>query len=216
MSMQAALNAQKRDGSGKGVARKLRASGHVPAVLYGGGGDALPLILNTREAERVFRSVSVENTIIELSVEGGETVQTLVREIQTHPFRNEVIHVDFLRLQKGVSVEMNIPLRFQGTPRGVKNSGGVLDHVLHDIHIRCIPSAIPDEAVLDVSALEIGDTLHVSDISLPDGVEILTDAALTVCAVHPPRIVKTDEGEDAGETPPVRLGGAEGDESGED
>ncbi len=215
MSMQAALNAQKRDGSGKGVARKLRASGHVPAVLYGGTGDSVPLILNTREAERLFRSVSVENTIIELSVEGGETVQTLVREIQTHPYRNEVVHVDFLRLQKGVSVEMNIPLRFEGTPRGVKNDGGVLDHVLHDIHIRCIPSVIPDEAVLDVSALEIGDTLHVSDIALPEGVEILTDGTLTVCAVHAPRIVKTDEDEGDEETPVVRLGGAAADEESE-
>lgn len=215
MSMQAALNAQKRDGSGKGVARKLRASGQVPAVLYGGSGDSIPLILNTREAERLFRSVSVENTIIELSVEGGETVQTLVREIQTHPYRNEVVHVDFLRLQKGVSVEMNIPLRFEGTPRGVKNDGGVLDHVLHDIHIRCIPSMIPDEAVLDVSGLEIGGTLHVSDLTLPEGVEILTDGALTVCAVHAPRIVTTDEDTGDDETPVVRLGGAADEDSAE-
>lgn len=212
----ATLNAQKRDGSGKGVARKLRASGHVPAILYGGSGDSVPLTLNTREAEKLFRSVSVENTIIELSVEGGETVQTLVREMQTHPYRNEVVHVDFLRLQKGVLVEMNIPVHFVGTPKGVKNDGGVLDHVLHDIHIRCIPSMIPEEAVLDVSALEIGESLHVSDLSLPEGVEVLTDGALTVCAVHAPRIVETDDEDEDGETPVVRLGEAVEDEGSED
>jgi large subunit ribosomal protein L25 len=206
MSMQVALNAQKRDGSGKGVARKLRASGHVPAVLYGGTGESIALSLNTREAERLFRSVSVENTIIELSVEGGETVQTLVREIQTHPYRNEVVHVDFLRLQKGVAVEVNIPVHFVGTPVGVKDEGGVLDHVLHDVHIRCIPSRIPDSAELDVSGLSVGQSLHVSDLSFPEGVEILTDASLTVCAVHPPRVVEETESTGDEDLPVTRLG----------
>jgi len=206
MSMQAALNAQKRDGSGKGVARKLRASGHVPAVLYGGKGESVSLSLNTREAERLFRSVSVENTIIELSVEGGETVQTLVREIQTHPYRNEVVHVDFLRLQKGVAVEVNIPVHFVGIPVGVRDEGGVLDHVLHDVHIRCIPSRIPESAELDVSGLNVGESLHVSDISFPEEVEVLTDASLTVCAVHPPRVAEPTETTEEGEQPVTRLG----------
>jgi len=205
MSMQAALNAQKRDGSGKGVARKLRASGHVPAVLYGGNGESVSLSLNTREAERLFRSVSVENTIIELSVEGGETVQTLVREIQTHPYRNEVVHVDFLRLQKGVAVEVNIPVHFLGNPVGVRDQGGVLDHVLHDVHIRCIPSRIPDSVELDVSRLMVGESLHVSDLSFPQGVELLTDAALTVCAVHAPRVAEDAQTTEE-DQPVTRLG----------
>ena len=211
MSMQATLNAGKRDGAGKGVARKLRAAGQVPAVLYGGGGEALSLALNAREAERVFHSVSVENTIINLAIDGAETVQTLVREIQTHPFRNQIIHVDFLRLQRGVAVELDIPVHFIGIPSGVRNDGGVLDHVLHDIAIRCIPSLIPDAAELDVTALEIGDSRHVSDLSLPEGVEILTDSELTVCAVHAPRIEEEPEVED--EEPTVALVGEAEDEA---
>lgn len=197
MSMQAALSAQKREGTGKGVARKLRAAGQVPAVLYGQDTDPVSLSLNAREAERVFSSVSVENTIIDLSIEGGETVQTLVREIQAHPFRHELVHVDFLLLKRGVAVELDIPVHLVGTARGVRNDGGVLDHVLHDIKVRCIPSLIPDAAELDVTGLEVGDSFHVSDIRLPEGVQILTEGEVLVCSVQPPRL--SEEGEVAEE-----------------
>jgi large subunit ribosomal protein L25 len=197
MSMQAALSAQKREGAGKGVARKLRAAGQVPAVLYGQGTDPVSLTLNAREAEKVFASVSVENTIIDLTIEGDDTVQTLVREIQAHPFRHEILHVDFLLLKRGVSVELDIPVHLAGTARGVRNDGGLLDHVLHDIKVRCIPSLIPDAAELDVSDLGIGDSLHVSDIRLPEGVQILTEGEVLVCSVQPPRL--GEEGEEAEE-----------------
>lgn len=195
MSMQAALSAQKREGTGKGVARKLRAAGQVPAVLYGQGSDPISLVLNAREAERVFTSVSVENTIIDLSIEGGDTVQTLVREVQAHPFRHQILHVDFLLLKRGVAVELDIPVHLVGTATGVRNDGGLLDHVLHDVKIRCIPSLIPEAAELDVSGLGIGDALHVSDIRLPEGVELLTDGEVLVCSVQPPRIVEGEEEE---------------------
>ncbi len=201
MSMQAALSAQKRDGTGKGVARKLRAAGQVPAVLYGQETDPVSLSLSAREAERVFSSVSVENTIIDLSIEGGETVQTLVREIQAHPFRHELLHVDFLLLRKGVAVELDIPVHLVGISRGVRNDGGVLDHVLHDIKVRCIPSAIPDAAELDVSGLEVGDSFHVSDIRLPEGVQILTEGEVLVCSVQPPRLSDEDEAAEEPEGP---------------
>jgi len=183
MSNQAALGAQKREGTGKGVTRKLRAAGRVPAVLYGGGAGPEGLSLNTREAERLFQGISAENTVIELSIEGGETVSTLVREIQTHPYKNQIIHVDFLRLQRGVLVDVHLPVHLVGIPAGVRTGGGILDHVLHEVMVRCIPSMIPEAIELDVTALELGENLHVSDISLPEGVELLTDPQLLVCAV---------------------------------
>lgn len=206
MTMQAALRARKREGTGKGVARKLRADGRIPAVLYGQDAGPVALELDAREAERVFENVSVENTIIELSIEGGDTVQTLVREVQSHPYRPQILHVDFLRLKRGVAVELEVPVHLSGTPKGVRNSGGLLDHVLHDIKVRCIPSLIPDAAELDVSGLDIGDSLHVSDIVLPEGVEILTDGGVLVCSVLPPRLVEETGVAEAAEPEVKRVG----------
>ncbi len=185
------LKAQKREGTGKGVARKLRQEGRVPAVLYGRELGTMHLSLDTHEAENLFHSISTENTIVGLKVEGvGELFQTLVREIQSHPFKSSLIHVDFLRIQAGVAVDVEVPLHLIGDPIGVKNSGGVLEQVLNELPVKCIPSKIPKLIEVDVSELDINQSLHVYDLELEEGINITVDEGRTICAVAIPKVVE--------------------------
>jgi large subunit ribosomal protein L25 len=210
-----------RDGKGKGAARKLRAQGKLPAVVYGASTEPLSVALNTHEADLLFRSISVENTIVNLEVDGESApFPTLVREIQTHPYRPQILHVDFLRIQSGVEVELEVPLHFTGTAKGVKDDGGVLDQPIHNLPIRCVPDRIPEEILVDVSALEIGDALHIYDLALPEGVTVLLDTKRIVCSVQPPTILvvetPTEEGaEGEGEAAEGETK-AEGAKAGED
>ena len=185
------LKAQKREGTGKGVARKLRQEGRVPAVVYGRELGTMHLSLDIHEAENLFYSISTENTIVGLKVEGvGEPFQTLVREIQSHPFKSSLIHVDFLRIQAGVAVDVEVPLRLIGDPVGVKNSGGVLEQVMNELPVKCIPSKIPELIEVDVSELDINDSLHVYDLELDEDITITVDEGRTICAVAIPKVVE--------------------------
>lgn len=198
MTISKSLNATKRDGAGKGVARKLRQGGRVPAVLYGKDMEAVHLSVDAMEAGHLFHAISVENTIVNLVVEGEEEpYETLVREIQSQPHKNELLHVDFLRIQKGVAVDVEVPVELIGTPVGVKTFGGNLEHLVHELPVRCIPSLIPAVIEVDVTALGIDDAVHVSDLTLPEGVEINIDDDRTICVVTMPRgEEETEEGEE--------------------
>jgi large subunit ribosomal protein L25 len=221
MSNDSTLKAERREGTGKGAARKLRAEGKLPAVVYGGEGDTDHISLDAHDAEYLFRNISVDNTIVDLEIEGEkEPVQTLVREIQTHPWKATLLHVDFLRIQKGVAVEMDVPLNLVGTPEGVKNSGGVLEQIIHNLAIRCIPSKIPETIEVDVSGLDVNDVLHISDITVDEGIEIMIAPERTICSVAPPRAEAAEEGEEAaepdlvGEAPADGAGGGDSGEEG--
>jgi large subunit ribosomal protein L25 len=122
-------------------------------------------------------------------------VPTLVREVQTHPYRPDVLHVDFLRVQTGVEVELEVPLQLEGTPVGVSDQDGVLEQGIHSLPIRCIPSAIPSVLTVDVSGLSIGDSLQVSDVPVPEGVTILRDETLTICSVQAPSALASQDEE---------------------
>jgi large subunit ribosomal protein L25 len=166
------------------------------------------LSIDAHEADHLFRSISVENTIVSLKVEGEkQPYETLVREIQTHPWRAAMLHVDFLRIQAGVAVDLDVPVHLEGVPLGVRLSGGVLEQIIHELPVRCIPSKIPESFILDVTNLDLNDSLHVSDIVLEEGIELRTDADQTICAVTVPRVI--EEGE-AAETPEPGLVGGEG------
>jgi large subunit ribosomal protein L25 len=191
MSTKAILKAQTRDGSGKGAARTLRRAGRVPAVLYGRELESVHLSVDAHEAELLFHSISVDNTIVDLAIEGEKKpYQTLVREIQTHPWKAHLVHIDFLRIQEGVAVDLNVPVSLVGVPVGVRLNGGVLEQVVHELEVRCIPSKIPEQFELDVSALDLNQSLHVSDIPVTEGVEIQAAPDQTICAVAIPRIVE--------------------------
>jgi large subunit ribosomal protein L25 len=223
------LNATPRAGRGKGDARKLRGTGRVPGVVYGRNEATRAISVDAHELELLFSRISVENTIIELSVEGeGEVVSALVREVQAHPYRPEVLHVDFYQVHAGEELEVDVPIRLEGTPRGVREEGGVLDHVIHDITVRCLPSKIPNVLTLDVSGLDIGDALHISDLILPEGVVSMVDGDQTVCGVAAPRLEEEPEveeeeeieglaeGEEGAPEPEVIGKGGDEEESGDD
>jgi large subunit ribosomal protein L25 len=202
MGIEAKLKAEPREETGKGVARKLRQAGKIPAVLYGAGKEAQPLVLDAHETGLLFHAIAVENTIIQMEIEGTKgPVATLVREVQAHPYRPEILHVDFLRIEKGVKVELTVPLVLIGTPKGVREEGGVLDHLVHELSIRCIPSAIPERLSIDVTGLEIGDSVQLDELEVPEGVTLQMDQNITLCAVHPPRMVEEPEPSDEVEEP---------------
>ena len=182
----ATLGAQSRADSGKGAARKLRATGHVPAVIYGHGRDPQALSINVREFERLAEKIRVTSTVIELAVD-GKTAKTLIREVQRHPIDRVLLHIDFQELVAGEKVNVSIPIKFVGTAEGVRTSGGIMEEIMHVLHVRCDPADIPDHIDVDVTAIAIGHGLHVSDLKLPAGIEVLDSPTQTLCTVSAPK-----------------------------
>ena len=186
--MNASLNAQSRTGSGKGDARKLRAAGRVPVVVYGHGDANQSLSVDALELEKLLSRISVENTIIDVAVEGGSTTRALIREVQMHPFKPEVLHLDMLQVHADEPIRLHVPVRVVGTPDGVRNGGGVMDQVLYDLDVQCLPRDIPDAIEVDVSNLGVGESARVHDLTAPAGVTILNDGELPVVSVLAPTV----------------------------
>ena len=200
----ARLSATPRDGAGKGASRALRREGRVPAIVYGHGRDPQSLSVATRELERLLGSVAAASTVIELDLD-GRTSRTLIREIQRHPFKRTILHVDFQELVAGERITVKVPLVFHGTPEGVRVGGGMLDQVMHEVQVEADPSNIPNHLEVDVSGMQIAQALHISDITLPEGVTAIDDAGLTVCTVQAPRVAEepTAAAEPTGDEPEV-------------
>jgi len=180
------LAAKARDNSGKGVSRKLRGEGRVPAVVYGHGRDPLSLSINTRELERLLDHIAAESTVIDLDIDGKPS-RTLIREIQRHPFKRQILHVDFQELVAGEKISVSVPIVLVGVPDGVRMDGGILDISMRELEIEVDPSNIPNHVEIDVTKLTIGSSVHVRDIPLPEGVEVLDDLDASVCVVSAPR-----------------------------
>lgn len=181
------MTAEPRDGSGKNDNNKLRESGKIPAVVYGRGEQTRSVAIDAHETELLFSKIHVENTVISLSI-GGEkgAVKTLVREVQKHPARGHVLHVDFYQIHAGEMVNIQIPLAFVGASVGVKN-GGMLQHTMDELDIRVSADNIPERIEVDVTDLEVGDSIHVRDLKVPAGVEVLDAPDRSVCSVIPPQ-----------------------------
>jgi large subunit ribosomal protein L25 len=145
--------------------------------------------VDANELQKLVHSISIENTIVDLDMGKGEPYKVLIREVQRHPFRDEFIHIDFFHVAMDEKIQVEIPIVLLGTPTGVKNKGGVMDHQLRELEVFCLPGNIPEKVELDVSHLDIGDSIHVSDITLPD-VEILTDLDRSVVAVLAPTVIE--------------------------
>ena len=182
----ASLSAETRTESGKGVARKLRAAGRVPGVIYGHAREAQSLSLVARDLEKLLSQIAVSSTVVELSL-GGATTRTLIREIQRHPFKKNILHVDFQEMVAGEKVTVKVPLVFVGVPEGVRLSGALLEQILHSIEVLVDPANIPNHIDVDVTHLAMGHSLHVRDLKLPEGIEVLSDEDATICAVIAPR-----------------------------
>lgn len=186
-----AIAVQSREQTGKGVARKLRAAGNIPAVFYGPKVGSVPIVLDPRKLERILRA-SGANALLELSIEGrpdlGETV-ALVKELQRHPVRGELVHADLYQVDLAQTVEVEVPVHLVGKSKGVE-MGGILDHMIREIMVSCLPRAIPEFFEVDVSDLDIGDGVHVRDIALPPDVELEIDPDLAVVQVAAPSVAE--------------------------
>ncbi len=193
MASNATLTAKGREGQGKGDNRKLRQTGYIPAVIYGHGEQTRSVAVDAHELELLFNRVHVENTVIDLNVEGEKKpIRALVREVQTHPARGSIVHVDFYQIHAGERVNIQIPLNFVGTAVGVRN-GGILQHTMDELDVEVSADNIPESIEVDVSNLEIGDTVHVSDLKIAEGIKVLDGGDRSVCSVSPPQagIVET-------------------------
>ncbi len=179
-----ALNVETRENAGKGVARKLRAVGRIPGVCYGKNDSPVSVSLDARDLQRLLEASDAGiNTIISLNGGGLDGKRVLVRELQRDPVRGQYLHADLYTVDVSQTVEVSVPIHITGKATGVEFGGGVLDQALRDLDLTCLPLAIPKEIVLDVSALELGQSVHVRDIELPEGVELRSDGDLSVVSV---------------------------------
>ncbi len=179
------FSAQTRSDTGKGVARKLRAAGRIPGVIYGHARAPQPLSLHNKDFVQLLEKVSYATTVFELDVDGTRS-NALVREIQRHPFKKQILHVDFQELVAGEKVTVRVPIVYTGASVGVKE-GGIIDQIMHELSIHVDPMHIPNHIAVDISELGIGHSLHVSDITAPEGIEMLDDQDATVCTCAAPK-----------------------------
>lgn len=213
----ARLTARTRTASGKGAARQLRRNGQLPAVVYGRRDEAESLALDTHELSRLLSRVHAATTVIDLEVDGGKPRPVLIREIQRHPYRPQLLHVDFFEIRSDVKIRVPVPVHLLETPAGVE-MGGMLQFLRHELEVECLPNEIPSGFEVDVSGLEIGDSLHVSDVD-PGGVAILDDETVTICTVVPPALAEEEEeavDEDVGVEAEGEEAAAPGDEPEQD
>jgi large subunit ribosomal protein L25 len=184
-----ALQVEIRQSAGKGAARKLRATGKIPGVCYGKGEGAVPLSLDPLALRRVLeRSGAGLNTVISLAVSGGGTLDgrmVLLRELQREPVGGSFLHADFYAVDVAQKVTVKVPLHLSGKAKGI-DLGGIVDHQLRELELECLPLAIPRQIEVDVSELGIGDSIHVRDLALPEGVSVLTGADVSVVSVVTP------------------------------
>ena len=177
------VRATKREGRGKNDARRARRDGMVPVSVYGGEGGSVAALAPIRELAAILRSESGRNTIFTLDIEGVGTSEVMFHERQIDPIRGRLIHADLTRLVKGQKIEVTVPLHLTGEPVGVRDEQGVLEQIIREIEIRCEPREIADVVNVDVSNLGVHDVLHISDIQVAEGIEILNSPDVVIATV---------------------------------
>ncbi|MCP5159046.1 MAG: 50S ribosomal protein L25/general stress protein Ctc [Gammaproteobacteria bacterium] len=167
------LQADPRSDLGKGASRRLRRAGKVPAILYGGGQEPLPLLLDQMDLVNQMKNEAIYSHVLTLKID-GRTENAVLRDIQRHPFKPTLVHLDFLRVSADRKLRVHIPLHFlnESTCKGVKQQGGVVSHALIDIEIACLPKDLPEFIEVDLIDVGIGETIHLTQILLPPGVEL--------------------------------------------
>ncbi|MBA3273325.1 MAG: 50S ribosomal protein L25 [Chthoniobacterales bacterium] len=190
MAKQVKLTAEPRKGLGRSAVKKIKAAGAVPAVIYGSRDKPEPLQVSKREISALLSHAAGENILVELEVAGVPNRLALVQEVQHAPIGGDVLHVDFHAVSMDETIEADVPLEPTGTANGVKNFGGLLEQSLRTLSIECLPRDLPDVISVDVSALNIGDAIHVREIPLPSGVTTRIPADLTAFSVMAPTVAE--------------------------
>lgn len=199
----ALLQAQIRDTAGKGPAGRVRREGLVPAVVYGLGENTVSVTVSSRDLSHILSGASGANTLITLQVDGRDQL-ALARQIQRHPIKGTLLHVDFVRVRADQTIQADVPVRLVGSAEGVQR-GGVLEQLVHALTVEALPTNVPVEFEIDISALEIGGSVRVSDISVPAGVALRNEPEDLIAQIAAPRVA-----EEAAPTEGEAVEGAEG------
>jgi large subunit ribosomal protein L25 len=196
------LRSEVRNDAGKRVAKDLRNKGLIPAVVYKGGKDAIKLQISKGAIDQILHTKAGENAIITLEISGeasGKPKTVIVKEVQRDPIKNMILHVDFNEISLTDTLKVNVPLATRGEAAGVKKDGGVLEHIMWELQVECLPTNIPAKIEVDITDLEVGHHILVKDIVVPQGVKILNDGELIAIAVKAAKV----------EAPKEEVAGAE-------
>ena len=224
MSTNFTINAKSREDTGKGASRRLRRlTGEVPAIIYGGKKDAEKISILHKDITKALENDAVYSSIIYLSID-GKAEDTIIKDIQRHPAKQIILHMDFLRVSKTTKLQTRVPLNFinEDICVGVKLGGGLIAHTMTDIEVSCLPKDLPESIDVDMAEVDVGQIVHLSDLTLPDGVESVSlsqgaDYDLTVATVNKQKAVEIDEPSESESTEDTSAESSENEEAtGED
>ena len=224
MSTNFTINAKSREDTGKGASRRLRRlTAEVPAIIYGGKKDAEKISILHKDITKALENDAVYSSIISLSID-GKAEDTIIKDIQRHPAKQIILHMDFLRVSKTTKLQTRVPLNFinEDICVGVKLGGGLIAHTMTDIEVSCLPKDLPESIDVDMAEVDVGQIVHLSDLTLPDGVESVSlsqgaDYDLTVATVNKQKAVEIDEPSESESTEDTSAESSENEETtGED
>ncbi len=196
---QISLESKMRTQTGKGAARKLRRQGRIPAILYGSGGEPVSLEVEEIEYKALSGKAAGQNVIVNLKLdtrksaasEGSGEATALIKDVQHHPVTERILHIDFYRISLKKKLTIPVPIVVVGESAGVKE-GGILEHLLWEVDVECLPTQIPEKIEVDISQLNIGDTIHVKDLKVGEEMRVLTDNEKTILSIVPPRVIEKE------------------------
>ncbi len=187
------VSAEFRESRGKNAARQLRRTGKIPAVLYGNREEAIPVAINPKELSAILHSKSGQNTIFNLAFQDSASASVMLRDWQLDPIRGNLLHADLVRIAMDETLEVSVPIVAVGESKGVKLQGGIFEFVLREVEVECLPSDIPEQIVIDISNLEIGSNVRVSDLQVASKIKILSEPDFVVAHVISPKEEKVAE-----------------------
>ncbi len=183
MAEKITIKVEKREGRGRNFSRNLRRDGKIPAVVYGGGEDSVAITADLKDLAAIIRSDSGVNTLFTLDIGDGSENRVIFQDRQIDPVTGRLVHADLRRLAKGEKIELMIPVNLIGEPKGLDEEGSLLDQLMREISVKCLPSNIPDSIDVNVEHLEMNEAIHISDIKFDDDIEVLDDPESIVAAV---------------------------------
>lgn len=205
MSDDIAVAATSRKVFGKGASRRLRRDNQVPAILYGDSKDPEPILLKHNEVIKHLESDAFYSQLLMVSVDGADPVRSVLRDVQRHPYKQQILHLDFMRVVAGAELQVTAMLHYIGEDQcpGVKNEGGIVVHSENEVTIACLPRNIPEFIEVDMSALHVGDAVHLSDLKMPEGVRLVDlqeagdDSDRSIAAINKPRAAAAESDDEA-------------------
>ncbi|MFT6180867.1 MAG: large subunit ribosomal protein L25 [Akkermansiaceae bacterium] len=195
MAKTLSLKAATRKRTGSGVLKQMRRDGELPSVVYGKGSENVNIKVNTKELTDLLAHSSSTSILIDLEIDGGSPLTAFLQSTQKNPLSGHLVHADFLAVTKGMKISASIPVELHGEPAGVK-SGGIIEQLIRDLEISCSPKDLPERIEASIESLEVGDSLSIGDLDLPEGVEVSLASDVLVAIVNESRVTKSESGED--------------------